>query len=53
VLVCFIPNYALHERYASIFMQGPLRLGAELEPSLLSLIRVIGYTKLLFYAIFE
>jgi len=33
-------------------MQGPLRWGSELETSLLSLIRVIGYAKMLFYAIF-
>jgi len=50
--VCFIPNHVLLEKCASIFMQGPLRWGSELEPSLLSLICVIGYTKMLFYAIF-
>jgi len=40
------------EKSASIFMQGPLRWGSELEPSLLLLIRAIGYTKMLLYAIF-
>jgi len=30
----------------------PLRWGSKLEPSLLPLIRVIGYTKILLYAIF-
>jgi len=42
----------LLEKCSSIFMQGSLKWGAELEPSLFPLIRVIGYTKMLFYAIF-
>jgi len=33
-------------------MQGPLRWDSELDPSLLLLIRAIGYTKMLLYAIF-
>jgi len=36
------------EKSDSLFMRG-----SELESSLLPLIRVIGYTKMLLYAIFE
>jgi len=34
-------------------MRGPLSWGFKLEPSLLPLIRVISYAKILLYAIFE
>jgi len=33
-------------------MRGTLRWGSELEPSLLTLIRVIGYTKMMFFFVF-
>jgi len=50
--VRFIPNYVFPEKSALLFMRGPLRWGSELELSLLPLICVIGYIKMLLYAIF-
>jgi len=54
--VRFIPSYSKRfSKKAFHFLCGSpfLKWSSELDPSLLSLIRVVGYTKMLLYAIFE